>query len=332
MGTAANAGGGLTFALGGLIAAFVIDWYVGDPRRLPHPVVGIGKMIVAVEKGLRALVTSPRMLKWAGVGLVVVIVGGSYALVWGLLWAAAYFGHQLFAWLVAVWLISTTMATKGLSDGGMDIYRKLAAGDLVSSRAALAMVVGRDTDRLDEAEISRGAVETVAENIVDAIISPLFYAALGGAPLAMAYRAVNTLDSMVGYKNERYEHFGWAAARFDDLANYVPARLTGMLLVAVCYAFGWNGQACLRVMRRDAGLHPSPNSGITEAGVAGALGIALGGTNFYQGIPSQRAKMGDPLRPIKAEDILKTVRIMKLVALAGLVMCVLLALIVHLVV
>ncbi|HBI04456.1 MAG TPA: cobalamin biosynthesis protein CobD, partial [Paenibacillaceae bacterium] len=173
----------------------------------------------------------------------------------------------------------------------------------------------RDTEKLDEKEVSRGAVETVAENIVDAIISPLFYAAIGGAPLAMAYRAANTLDSMVGYKNEKYLQLGWASARFDDIANFIPARLTAILLVGVSWVLKLNGKGAIQGILRDARKHPSPNSGFTEAGVAGALGIQLGGLNFYQGIPSQRATMGIPTRPLRSADILTTNKIMNGVTL-----------------
>lgn len=325
LGTAATVELGLTWALFGLIVAFWIDWLFGDPSSMPHPVVGIGKMIETLEKRLRAIATNAFALKLSGVVLVLVIVGGSYAVVWGALGWLERYAHPLLAWGVGVWLISTTIAAKGLADAGMDVYRWLAAGELDRARSSLAMVVGRDTDRLDESEIARGAVETVAENIVDAIVAPLFYAALGGAPLAMAYRATNTLDSMVGYKNERYVHFGWAAARLDDWANYIPARLAGALLVVVCFLSGRDARACWRVMRRDARLHSSPNSGFTEAGVAGALGIQLGGVNYYEGIPSERAKLGDRTRPIEANDIVQTTRLMKRTAIAALLCCLLIA-------
>lgn len=313
----------------GLIAAFLVDWIVGDPRWLPHPVVLIGKAIDIVEKGIRQIVSQEKTLKAAGVVLLIVIVAGSYLLVWSLLTFLASVVHPLVAWVIGVWLMSTTISTKGLADAGMEIYQHLKAGSLDLARRSLSMVVGRDTDRLDEKEVSRGAVETVAENMVDAIVSPLFYAAIGGAPLAMAYRAVNTLDSMVGYKNERYQHLGWASARFDDLANYIPARITGVLLVLVCWLMRWDAHACFQVIRRDAHLHPSPNSGITESGVAGALGIQLGGTNYYQGVASHRAKMGDPLRMIEAADIVKTVTLMKRVSLASLVCCLIILAIIH---
>lgn len=172
------------------------------------------------------------------------------------------------------------------------------------------MIVGRDTGHLDSPEIVRGTVETVAENIVDAIISPLFFALLGGAPLAMAYRAVNTLDSMVGYKNDKYRDLGWASARLDDVANYIPARMTALLLTLCAALLRLDWRRCWHTVRRDARLHPSPNSGYPESAVAGALGIRLGGENVYHGVTSFRAYMGDPLRTMEPEDIIVTSRMM----------------------
>lgn len=296
-----------------LICAYLVDRIWGDPRSIPHPVIIMGHVITWLEKRIRALQLKDRQLKWAGLAFPLVLVCGSYLLVWVVLHGLGKI-HPWLAWGIEVWLISTTIATKGLADAGLEIFRHLKNGDLEQSRKSLSMVVGRDTAGLDEPEISRGAVETVAENIVDAILSPLFYAAIGGAPLAMAYRAANTLDSMVGYKNEKYFYLGWASARFDDLANFIPARMAAVLMVAAAWLKGHNASGCWRVIRRDARLHPSPNSGFTEAGMAGALGIQLGGLNYYQGVPSNRAKLGDPSRSIQAKDILETVKVMQLIS------------------
>jgi adenosylcobinamide-phosphate synthase len=303
-----------------LLAAYGIDRVVGDPRSLPHPVVGIGWCIMGLERLLRALVKREEHLKAAGILFPLLIAGGSLVVTWALLYAAGWV-HPWLAIALEVWLISTTIATKGLADAGMEIFHHLQRGDWAAARQSLSMVVGRDTEQLDESEICRGAVETVAENIVDAIISPLVYAALGGAPLAMAYRAANTLDSMVGYKNEKYRNLGWASARFDDLLNYLPARLTALLLVAASWLMRLDWRQCWAVIRRDARLHPSPNSGLPEAGVAGALGVQLGGLNYYQGVPSNRAKLGNPLRQLRPDDIAAAVRLMKLVSVLGLVFC-----------
>lgn len=223
--------------------------------------------------------------------------------------------YRISPWLAGaaeVWLISTTIASKGLKDAGMAVFTELRQGDIPAARRALGMIVGRDTGHLESPEIVRGTVETVAENIVDAIISPLFFALLGGAPLAMAYRAVNTLDSMVGYKNDKYRDLGWASARLDDVANYIPARITALLLTLCAALLRLDWRRCWRTVRRDARLHPSPNSGYPESAVAGALGIRLGGENVYHGVTSFRAYMGDPLRTMEPEDIIVASRMMLL--------------------
>ncbi|NRS50127.1 adenosylcobinamide-phosphate synthase CbiB [Brevibacillus sp. HB2.2] len=307
-----------------LCAAYLIDRVVGDPRSLPHPVIIMGWWITRLELVIRSLFKEESHLKLAGVLFPVVIVGGSYAVVWLILWGATFI-HPVLAWILGAWLISTTIATKGLADAGMEIARHLVAGDMEAARRSLSMVVGRDTEQLDEPEVCRGAVETVAENIVDAIVSPLIFAAIGGAPLAMAYRAANTLDSMVGYKNEKYLNLGWASARFDDVLNYIPARLTALLLVAASWLQRLDGKQCWAMIRRDAHLHPSPNSGLPEAGVAGALGVQLGGLNYYQGVASNRAKMGDAKRPLQASDIVATIRLMYLVSLLCLLVSVMIS-------
>ncbi|GAB6926875.1 adenosylcobinamide-phosphate synthase CbiB [Paenibacillus sp. JCM 10914] len=286
-------------------AAVLVDLLIGDPRWLPHPVIGMGKAIRAIEKRITARVRTPLGLKRAGILLPLIVAGGSFALVWLLLiWCAMI--HPWLAIAVEIVLIATTIAIKGLRDAGLEVYRYLRDGSKEQARRSLSMIVGRDTEHLDEPEIVRGTVETVAENIVDAVVSPLFYALIGGAPLAMAYRAVNTLDSMVGYKNEKYEHLGWASARLDDAANWIPARLTAGLLVLSAALFSLRWREAIQMVRRDARKHPSPNSGFPESAVAGALGIRLGGENSYQGITSFRAYMGEPIRRLETGDIRKT--------------------------
>ncbi|WP_409293313.1 adenosylcobinamide-phosphate synthase CbiB [Peribacillus sp. SCS-37] len=292
-----------------VFAAFITDLMIGDPRALPHPVILIGKCISWLEQVIRRLI-SEKYLKIGGAFMPLIIAGGSYAAVYGLLQLLGAF-HYWAAAVAEIWIISTTVAVKGLGDAGMEVYRPLMIGGLKTARKNLGMIVGRDTGHLDEAEISRGAVETVAENIVDAIISPLFFAFIGGAPLAMFYRAVNTLDSMVGYKNDKYIKLGWASARLDDVLNYIPARLTAMIMLLVFALKKLDAKNAARIMKRDARLHPSPNSGYPESAVAGALHIQLGGTNHYFGKPSHRAHLGDPKRFIEAADILTTIAVMK---------------------
>ncbi|MEK4980745.1 adenosylcobinamide-phosphate synthase CbiB [Bacillus sp. FSL K6-6540] len=290
-------------------AAVALDLLIGDPRWLPHPVIGMGKAIRRVEGWIRQRTTSAQGLKRAGILLPVIVAGGSFVLAWLLLELCAAI-HPWLAWGAEIVLIATTIAIKGLREAGLEVYGHLRSGNIAEARQALSMVVGRDTAHLDEPEIVRGTVETVAENIVDAVIAPLFFALIGGAPLAMAYRAVNTLDSMVGYKNEKYLHVGWASARLDDLANWIPARLTAGLLTVAAAMFSLQWKQAIKMVKRDARKHPSPNSGFPESAVAGALGIRLGGENSYQGVISFRAFMGDPDRPLEAEDIRVTNRLL----------------------
>ncbi|WP_379155162.1 adenosylcobinamide-phosphate synthase CbiB [Paenibacillus sp. sgz5001063] len=292
-----------------LLAAYVLDRIIGDPRNLPHPVVLMGKAITTIERLIRRFCTQPRALKRAGVLLPLLVAGGAWVLTAVLLYLLSRISPWL-AWAAEIWLIATTIASKGLKDAGMAVYEELRKGDIPAARKALGMIVGRDTTQLESPDIVRGTLETVAENIVDAITSPLFFALLGGAPLAMAYRAVNTLDSMVGYKNDKYLNLGWASARLDDVANYIPARMTALLLVLCAWLLRLDWRSCWRIVRSDARSHPSPNSGYPESAVAGALGIRLGGENVYHGVASFRAYMGDPLRTMEPEDIILASRLM----------------------
>ncbi|MDQ0170449.1 adenosylcobinamide-phosphate synthase [Paenibacillus tundrae] len=305
-----------------IVAAYILDRCIGDPRWIPHPVIGMGKAISALERTIRSRVTSNQGLKKAGIWFPLLIAGGSFAMTWGLIYLLALI-HPIVAVIAEVILIATTIASKGLKDAGMDVYRHLIQGDLPAARRALGMIVGRDTAHLDEPEIVRGTVETVAENIVDAIVSPLFYALIGGAPLAMAYRAVNTLDSMVGYKNDKYLNLGWASARLDDWANWIPARITALLLISGAWVMKLDARSAAQMVSRDARLHPSPNSGFPESAVAGALGIRLGGHNVYHGVSSFRAYMGEPTRLMGAEDIVRTTRLMFWSAGSFVILCVL---------
>ncbi len=291
-------------------AAYLIDLVVGDPRQIPHPVVLIGKGIDFLEKHLRRLAAPVVGLRVSGALLTIIVVGLTYTITWGVVEGAYMLSYWL-GLLVSIALLSTTLAVKCLGDAAMEIYSLLAAGNMEEARRKTGWIVGRDTANLDEGEITRATVETVAENIVDGIVAPLFYAFIGGVPLAMAYKAVNTLDSMVGYKNEKYRELGWASARFDDVCNYVPARVTGILLLLSFLLMGKPVRKAVVTIKRDAARHPSPNSGIPEAAVAGALGVRLGGTNYYGGVESCRAYMGDPDTELTKEHIRTTVNIMR---------------------
>ncbi|MEK8127017.1 adenosylcobinamide-phosphate synthase CbiB [Paenibacillus filicis] len=296
------------------LAAIVTDWIIGDPawRWLTHPVVLIGRWIAWFEIRLRpqGLALSARSLRVRGIGLTAVTVGLSFAVITAIVWLTSWI-HPWLGYAANVWFISTTLAVKGLKQAAMAVYVPLQNGELEEARKYTGYIVGRDTTKLEEPELTRATVETVAENIVDAFVSPLCYALLGGAPLAMLYRATNTLDSMVGYKNEKYADFGWASARWDDVLNYIPARLAGLLLILWAYAVpGLSGNRSARSVLRFAKRHPSPNSGIPESAAAGALGIELGGVNVYHGRVSERARMGWPLRERQRDDIAGAVRML----------------------
>lgn len=292
-----------------LLAAYLLDLIIGDPRWIPHPVIGMGKAISGLERMIRKKVTTDRGLIAAGFLFPLVIVTGSFVLTWAFL-KLLFYVHPALAVAGEIVLIATTIATKGLRDAGMEVYKHLREGDLDKAREALGMIVGRDTKQLDAPEVVRGTVETVAENIVDAIISPLFFAFIGGAPLAMAYRAVNTLDSMVGYKNEKYRFLGMASARLDDIANYIPARISALLLFASAQILGLHVKNSIRTVKQDARKHPSPNGGYPESAIAGALGIRLGGFNEYHGVRSFRAYMGVPYHEMEVRHIQMTIQMM----------------------
>ncbi|SFI51389.1 adenosylcobinamide-phosphate synthase [Paenibacillus sp. UNC496MF] len=298
-------------------AAIAIDWAAGDPKWLTHPVILIGRLIARLERKLRpeGVELSAAALRKRGMALTAVTVLAAAAATWAICFAAARI-HPWLGYAASAWLVSTTMAVKGLKDAAMLVFRPLAAGKLDEARTYAGYIVSRDTSAMEAKDAARAAVETVAENTVDAFLSPLLFALLGAAPLAMLYRAANTLDSMVGYKNERYAHFGWASARFDDALNYIPARLCGGLMAAAAWATpGLSAARAIRAVRQFARLHPSPNSGIPESAAAGALGIELGGRNVYFGRVSERARMGWPLRPIEPADIVRTIRLLYMVSL-----------------
>lgn len=306
-------------------AAVVIDWIVGDPKWPTHPVIWIGRLIRLLERLLapERCCDRPRKVKMLGVILTVAVLTVSWLIMSFIVWGADAI-HPWLGYAVSAWFISTTIAVKGLKEAAMLVYKPLIAGRLDEARKYVGYIVGRDTLQLNAGEASRAAVETVAENTVDALVSPLVFALLGGAPLAMLYRAANTLDSMVGYRNDTYIHFGWCSARTDDVLNYLPARLTGVLMALSALLLPkLNAARAVKAMFVFARLHPSPNSGIPESSAAGALGIELGGTNVYFGVASERARMGWPLRPLQPSDIVLTVRLLygvSVILLAGVIL------------
>ena len=289
-----------------VLAAVALDLLLGDPRALPHPVAAIGRMISFLELPLRRLFTNARL---AGVVLLITTVGGSYAGA-ALLLKGAYAIAPDAGFVLGLYLAWVSLAARSLHLESGKVARALRREDLPGARLALSYIVGRETERLDEQGILRGAVETVAENTGDGVIAPLFFLMLGGPALAIAYKAVNTLDSMVGYKNERYLDFGWASARFDDLANYLPARLTALLMVFAAPLCALSASGAWRIIRRDCRNHASPNSGYPEAAAAGALGVRLGGSNRYFGKLVDKPSIGDPTVPLSLAAYAGVLRLM----------------------
>ena len=282
---------------------------IGDPRSSMHPVVMIGNLIAFFE-GKLLNKSSARLLKnLAGTLLVMLVLGITYILVWWVMELLLTF-HPWSQFIGGALLLSFTISPNSLAKAGHEIHHYLLIGELDKARSKVGWIVGRDTDELTVGEVTRGTVETIAENIVDGIISPLFYFMIGGVPLAFLYRAVNTLDSMVGYKNDKYQDFGMFAARVDDVFNYIPARLTALLLALAALILRYNVYGTVVTIWRDASKHPSPNSGFSEAGVAGALGIRLGGLNYYGGVASQRAYMGKPCTELAPIHIKQTIQMM----------------------
>ncbi|MBK9306511.1 MAG: cobalamin biosynthesis protein CobD [Nitrospira sp.] len=297
---------------GELLAAATLDAIAGDPRWFPHPVRGMGIVIGWCDKYVRRIAHSPTTLRAAGVVLALALP----ILVFVLSREAIAIADRLTWWfgsLVTIGLAWTTLAARDLWNHVHAVCTQLDRGDLSEARRAVGMIVGRDTDQLSQGELARATIETIAESTSDGIIAPLFYLALGGAPLALAYKAVNTLDSMVGHTDERHIDFGWASARLDDLANWIPARLSAVLIIltaAVVMRGPIRVSAGLHVLWRDGSKHPSPNSGRPEAAMAGSLGIQLGGVNLYQGVPDDRPLLGRNGRPPIPSDIRAASRIM----------------------
>lgn len=293
-----------------LLIGFCLDLLLGDPHWAPHPVRAIGALIAGLEKGLRRLFPKSSAGELTGgVVLVVLTLAIPTGLTVLLLWACRLVNPWL-ALAVESLLSYQMLATKSLAAESRKVYDALKTGDLDKARYAVSMIVGRDTASLDEAGVARAAVETVAENASDGVIAPLIFLAIGGAPLGMFYKAANTMDSMVGYKNDKYLYFGRAAAKFDDILNFFPARIAGVLMCLGSTAAGYDGKNAWRVFKRDRKKHKSPNSAHTEAACAGALQLRLAGPNFYFGKLVEKPYIGDDQRPIEALDILRSGRIL----------------------
>lgn len=310
----------MKWSLYALILGFILDLILGDPRSVPHPVVWIGKLISTLEKSLRHLF--PKSVKGenlAGGVLWVLTVLISTAVPLGLLW----FCHWVSPWLrlvvesIMCWQI---LATKSLRDESGKVYLALKAGDLERSRYAVSMIVGRDTTRLDAGGVTRAAVETVAENTSDGVVAPLIFLALGGAPLGFFYKAVNTMDSMLGYVEPPYKNIGLVPAKMDDVMNFVPARLSALLMLAAGALLKLDLKNGWRIFRRDRFNHASPNSAQTESVCAGLLGLRLAGNAWYHGVLHEKPYIGDEMRPICYEDIPLAGKLLYMTAVLSLVL------------
>ena len=300
-----------------MIIAYLMDLVIGDPYSFPHPVRFIGNLIRFAEGKIRNISKSKKQLK-AGGFLLWIITVGTTALVTGLI-LKVFCINNIFYAIVASVILYTTLSTKCLADEAKKIYEVLKTGDIEKSRKQLSYIVGRDTTTLNEDEIIRATVETVAENTVDGIISPMMYGFIGGPVLAMAYKAINTLDSMVGYKNEKYGDIGFASAKIDDIANFIPARITPFFMMIASFVLGFNSKKSISIAIRDRKNHKSPNCAYAEGAVAGALEVQLGGTNMYFGEKVYKPTIGDKDRELEIEDIIRTNKIMYLTSFIALV-------------
>ena len=304
--------------LAAILCGFALDLLLGDPVWMPHPVVYMGKAIAALEKLLRRRLPSTQRGELLGGGLLVaalvlgtaILSGGACLLAFWLAPALGFALQTLWCW--------QALAVKGLATESKRVYAELVRGDLPAARTAVARIVGRDTDALTAEGVTRAAVETVAENFSDGVLAPLLYMLLGGAPLALVYKAINTMDSMVGYKNDRYLYFGRAAARLDDAANLIPSRLAALFWIAAAGLTGGSAKNAWRIWRRDARNHASPNSAQTESACAGALGVQLAGPAYYFGKRYDKPAIGDAARPIEPVDILRANRMLYTASLLAL--------------
>lgn len=292
-----------------IIIGFVLDMIIGDPYFLPHPIRLIGREIHILEKLLYREKDRDGIKLFKGAVLASLVPISAMAVSFGILWAA-YKVHTIVGMLVESILCYYVLATKCLKVESMKVYYALMAGDIGQARKAVSMIVGRDTQVLDEMGITKAAVETVAENTSDGVIAPLFYLCIGGPVLAFFYKAINTMDSMIGYRNDRYLYFGRAAAKLDDAVNYIPARLSAMLMLAATIVLRYSVKDAYRIYKRDRKAHASPNSAQTEAMCAGALQIRLAGDAVYFGKTVRKPYIGDDIRAITYEDIRKANRLL----------------------
>lgn len=306
-----------------MLGGFILDGIFGDPAWLVHPVVIMGKAITALEKFLRKrLPNTPEGERLGGRILAMALPVGTLLIIGGVCWLF-YRISPILGFAIELLWCAQALAAKGLAQESTNVYRELVKGDLPASRRAVSRIVGRDTAELTSEGVTKAAVETVAENASDGVIAPLFYMMLGGAPLALVYKAINTMDSMVGYKNEKYLNFGRAAAKLDDAANYLPSRIAALLWIASAALTGNDAKSAWRIWRRDRRKHASPNSAQTESACAGALNVQLAGPATYFGKYYDKPTIGDAVRAIEPKDILRANTMMYVASVLGLAAAVL---------
>ena len=313
----------LTYHMIAFVCGFVLDLVFGDPHALPHPIRLIGTLIAGLEKKLLKLQMRDEKKEFYKGILLVVLVLFSTGAVAALVLVVAYWLHPVAGIVIESVMTYQILATKCLKDESMKVYQSLNEQGLEAGRVAVSMIVGRDTNVLDETGVVKAAVETVAENTSDGVIAPMLYTALGGPILGFVYKAVNTMDSMVGYKNDKYLYFGRAAAKLDDVVNFIPARISAYLMIAAAYIGGkaFDGKQAYRIYKRDRRNHASPNSAQTESVCAGALGIQLAGDASYFGKVVKKPYIGDAHRAVEREDIVRVNRLMYVTAVISEVLC-----------
>lgn len=311
-----------------LIIAFILDLCFGDPDFRFHPIRIIGNYISLSEKVLRKIFPKTKFGEIVAGGILVIkVLFVSFAVPFLIL----FFSYRLNRFLgigVESVMCYFLLAARSLSDAALKVYKPLKIGDTETARKNVSMIVGRDTESLDDVGITKAAVETVAENTSDGITAPIIYMAIGGGVLGFMYKAVNTMDSMVGYKNDRYINFGKMAAKLDDIANFIPSRISAYLMILSAYILGFDGKGAFKIHKRDCRKHASPNSAQTESVTAGALGIQLAGDAYYFGKLYKKSFIGDKKRDIEYEDIKKSIKLMYLTSVITLILCALIKLIV----
>lgn len=289
-----------------IVLAVLLDWIIGDPQNLAHPVRLVGRGAIWFETLTRKLISSERL---AGL-ITVIFVVGIVLFVTTTITGLSNDISTYFGFIISTIIVYMGIAARDLYDHAMNVYRALCSDDLEEARRRVGMICGRDTENMDSIDIVKATVESVAENLVDGVTCPLFYAIIGGPSAIMVYKAISTLDSMFGYKNDRYIQFGWASARLDDIAAFVPSRLTAIMIPIASLVLGMRASDSLKILLRDRLKHPSPNAGQSESAFAGALGVQLGGPSTYQGILHEKKYLGDPYKPLQPTHIIEALRLM----------------------